>query len=1212
MSKKNFAKKFVAYTMAFAVAFATVNVSPIFVKDAQAAPAEPLDVTVDFSDVTMTASGVVGDNDNVLSAGDIILGKVTTSCATADVTGTYAKDTIDSKVLASKADLLGSVMTGLRVVTDTTSGSAVYKIKGDAAAYTLGAKDVSGSNAIASTDVDFVFNDLVYCDGVSPEHADHIATGVKCSTKGNVNYLKDFGTGKFSFFKLEPKTATFNNSYKVGEEVKTETITVEYFMVVAKDSVYRKQDGEMNKFECAKVEEDDLGLYLSAKYVNDSLDTAADYTLFEINEVSELTASSIEKNQAEVFSTVGGNAVLEAVAKNTSTTRNLTWKWSLYGEPVSSKDGKVELSNLKKEDFGRYYFTVTDGIATETGYVDLTEATASMADAVKSANKAIASFAKVLNVDDNDTAGNTADDTYTLNQTKATLTSAIPENNEFVYIWAYDTSVLPVTYEAKMEHNATNKTVTMFSADTYNASQLKDVICYAVPKTEYNEVLKADLAGVTNATDEVAKAQAIDTLRTDEILAVTTGDLKDKIAYTETIKLVDINSKDTAEIVMLQPGKALSLNVTGDVEDTYAWTKPSTFTGDLADYTTSCGVNTASANEIGVYTCVRTDKDATGATIGTSTHLFNVIYVSDLTATAKNVTAKLGDKNVEIVVDANATLPIRYTWGNPVGLAGTAKEASATNKTKITEVKGFTDFVADTDPATGKLTNNYIPVKVEDGLSEIDLQIAIEEITTFTVAEYGKLPAAVGATLAPVKPATTTKDIPSSVYGEKGTSVTLEPQITVSEGTTLTYKWTRGTTVLGTDAKLTIPSFADGTVVLTVTSSDNKVITVTYTLNELDKAAITVDNVDIIDYEVKDAMTYTGEELNPVTKVIFTDKTGTTENGVYTLVEGTDYEVVLEENINVGTARYTIKPLGKFAKVDGAGALVAQFAAPKTGKGTFFIDRANNEVEIANVDVKVGESVQPATVKNLANATLTYKYYSDASATTEIAVPTTEGTYYVVANADATANYNAAKSNVATVKISAADKEDEKPEDDDFVLGKTASIKAATTKSTSIKLAWEAVEGADAYRVYVYLNGAYKVLADDLDALTFTAKDLTAGKKYVFAVKAFKDGKAAATFTKATLQTAPGVTSAIKVGRGYTSLKLTWNKVTGATGYRVYVAQDGNWVQVKKATTANTFTKTGLKSGKSYKFAVRAYRSENGKVVWADTYKSVTAKTVAK
>ena len=37
MRKNYFAKKFVAYSMAFAVAFSTLTVSPVFVKDAKAA-----------------------------------------------------------------------------------------------------------------------------------------------------------------------------------------------------------------------------------------------------------------------------------------------------------------------------------------------------------------------------------------------------------------------------------------------------------------------------------------------------------------------------------------------------------------------------------------------------------------------------------------------------------------------------------------------------------------------------------------------------------------------------------------------------------------------------------------------------------------------------------------------------------------------------------------------------------------------------------------------------------------------------------------------------------------------------------------------------------------------------------------------------------------------------------------------------------------------
>ena len=37
MRKNYFAKKFVAYSMAFAVAFSTLTVSPVFVKEAKAA-----------------------------------------------------------------------------------------------------------------------------------------------------------------------------------------------------------------------------------------------------------------------------------------------------------------------------------------------------------------------------------------------------------------------------------------------------------------------------------------------------------------------------------------------------------------------------------------------------------------------------------------------------------------------------------------------------------------------------------------------------------------------------------------------------------------------------------------------------------------------------------------------------------------------------------------------------------------------------------------------------------------------------------------------------------------------------------------------------------------------------------------------------------------------------------------------------------------------
>jgi len=181
-----------------------------------------------------------------------------------------------------------------------------------------------------------------------------------------------------------------------------------------------------------------------------------------------------------------------------------------------------------------------------------------------------------------------------------------------------------------------------------------------------------------------------------------------------------------------------------------------------------------------------------------------------------------------------------------------------------------------------------------------------------------------------------------------------------------------------------------------------------------------------------------------------------------------------------------------------------------------------------------------------------------------------------------------------------------------LVLGKTEYIKASVVKSTAIKLTWKVVEGATGYKVYVKENDKWKVLKSFTSKNAYLVTDLAPGKKYTFAIKAYKEDIAAETFQKQVLQTAPGKTTVIKIGRGYTSLKLTWSAVAGATGYRVYQEKDGKWIQVQKAQKGKTFTKKGLKENKSYKFAVRAYRIENGKVIWADSYKSVLGKTVEK
>ena len=84
-----------------------------------------------------------------------------------------------------------------------------------------------------------------------------------------------------------------------------------------------------------------------------------------------------------------------------------------------------------------------------------------------------------------------------------------------------------------------------------------------------------------------------------------------------------------------------------------------------------------------------------------------------------------------------------------------------------------------------------------------------------------------------------------------------------------------------------------------------------------------------------------------------------------------------------------------------------------------------------------------------------------------------------------------------------------------------------------------------------------------------------------------------------------GRTSAVtSVGKG-TAVALSWKSVRGATGYRVYIKENGVWEQVK-LTSGIKCTVTGLTPMTDYEFAVKAYVKEDGKVVNAPKYTTVS------
>lgn len=176
--------------------------------------------------------------------------------------------------------------------------------------------------------------------------------------------------------------------------------------------------------------------------------------------------------------------------------------------------------------------------------------------------------------------------------------------------------------------------------------------------------------------------------------------------------------------------------------------------------------------------------------------------------------------------------------------------------------------------------------------------------------------------------------------------------------------------------------------------------------------------------------------------------------------------------------------------------------------------------------------------------------------------------------------------------------------------GKTTSV-SATQSTDSIKLTWKKVTGADGYRVYQYNSktGKYEKIKT-LTGTSYTVKKLKAGTTYKFAVKAYSkaDGKTlwAASYKTITTATKPA-TPIVKATAGSKQATISWKKVTGATGYVVYM-QDEFGDYEKIGTTKNTsYTRKKLTKGETYYFRVRAYKTVDGKNIYGG-YKTVKVK----
>ncbi|MDO5294936.1 MAG: fibronectin type III domain-containing protein, partial [bacterium] len=152
---------------------------------------------------------------------------------------------------------------------------------------------------------------------------------------------------------------------------------------------------------------------------------------------------------------------------------------------------------------------------------------------------------------------------------------------------------------------------------------------------------------------------------------------------------------------------------------------------------------------------------------------------------------------------------------------------------------------------------------------------------------------------------------------------------------------------------------------------------------------------------------------------------------------------------------------------------------------------------------------------------------------------------------------------------------------------------------------------ASGYEVTYYKNN--KAYTKNVTSTSFKQTGLKAATTQKYKVRAYRvvGGKKVYGKTSATLTTttAPLTTKISTSKVTSNSCKLTFKKVSGATGYRVQQYKNNKWVTVKM-TTKTSVTVDKLPSGTNVKFRAQAYREKAGKKVYGASSSTVKVTTI--
>ena len=177
------------------------------------------------------------------------------------------------------------------------------------------------------------------------------------------------------------------------------------------------------------------------------------------------------------------------------------------------------------------------------------------------------------------------------------------------------------------------------------------------------------------------------------------------------------------------------------------------------------------------------------------------------------------------------------------------------------------------------------------------------------------------------------------------------------------------------------------------------------------------------------------------------------------------------------------------------------------------------------------------------------------------------------------------------------------------------SVSSLTNTAGGIKLSWKKIDGAYGYRVYQKTSNGWKRIKDTT-ATSYTDSAVSVNQTKTYTMRCIdKNGKTISGYnskgwSKKYTPVAPTISKLENTTGG---IKLSWNKITGVYGYRVYQKTSNGWKRIKD-TTSTSFTDSAVSANQTKTYTIRCIDKKGNTISgfnskgWSKKYTAATPK----